>query len=282
MAITLLENSGILTAQRSLKSLSDSHARSAERLASGRRIHRAYDDAAGLALSDALDARVRSVRQAQRNALDALSLIQVAEGGMNEIHNLLIRIRELAVQSSNDTTEDGERALMDIEVGGLVSEIDRMAHSTSFLGTFLLNGTPKSLSFQVGSENSEWDRIVYEAGDIDVRADSLGIVGVSVADADSARDNIDVMDEAIRRVNTPRSQLGAIQTRLHSTGNFLSAYGEGLSQALSRKRDTDFAEESANYFRTQIQMSAAIAVLAQANQERAYALRLLDPRFDRS
>ncbi len=277
MPISLVTNATELAIARSLETSEQNMRRAMERLASGKRINHSYEDPAGSALSANLNGKIRSLQQAQRNVLDATSVIQVAEGGLNELDGSLLRMRELAIQSSSDSVSDVERGLMQTEVTELASQIDRMAESTRYLGVKLLNGTQRDMVFQVGIENEEVDRLHYQAGQVDVRAATLGVDGLSIEDQDSAMEALASLDEAQRRVQMPRAQLGAIQGTLHSLTNFLAVYEENLTEAHSRIHDTDYAQETSNLMRSQLIQRAAVAVLTQANQIPRAALKLLDP-----
>lgn len=246
-----------------------------ERVASGRRINRAGDDAAGMALASLSEGKIRSAMQAERNALDALSFSQVAEGGMSQIDNLLIRMRELSIQASSDTIGGNERQALEIELKELVSEVDRISQSTKYFGTNLLDGQGKEFTYQIGVENDESSRITYDGHLVDLRTASLGIDDLSLEDAETARDALGSIDEAISKVSIPRAQLGGVQTRLNSIVSSIGVYTENMTAALSRIRDADLARETSETVRNQIQVKAASAVLAQANALPLMALDLL-------
>jgi flagellin len=275
MAISLLSNPEALNVKRNLEVSGMALDKSLQRLSSGKRINNAGDDAAGLAISNTMDARIRSVQQARRNAMDALSMMQVAEGGMNETSNLLVRLRELATQAASDTVGDKERLLLDKEAQEIKSEIDRLANSTKYLDTNLLNGTKASFTFQIGPENGENDRVEYTADQIDVQAGALGVDGISISDQDSARDALDSVDGALHKLNIPRASIGAMQSRMQSITNGLSVYEENLTSANSRIKDADFAQETTKMVQSQILQQTGAAVLSQANQKATLALRLL-------
>ncbi len=249
---------------------------SLERLASGNRINRAGDDAAGLAISENLRAQVRGLRQAKRNAQDGVSLIQVTEGGLNEISNMIVRLRELAIQAASDTIGDKERSFTDREFQALKSEIQRVADSTNFNGNPLLNGRAGVFELQVGIHNNPVsDRIVYNAENANVSLESLGMVGESVSTKIGAQTTLSVLDDALMRVNSVRADLGAVQNRLQSTINSLAISDENLSAANSRIRDADLAQEVSEMTKNNILMQAGISVLGQANQSSQAALKLL-------
>jgi len=278
MPISLLTNAVELSISRSLQMSEQKLRQSMERLASGKRINHSYDDPAGLAIASHLSGKIRSLQQAQRNALDATSVIQVAEGGLNELDGMVVRMRELAIQAASDSMGDPERELLNLEVSELREEVDRIAMSTRYLGVQLLNGTARRMTFQIGPENTEFDQIEYEAGTVDVRSATLGLDDVSLEDQDAAMESLAILDQAVHRMQIPRSQLGALQGRLHSVSNYLTMYEESLTDAHSRIHDTDYAKESSNFLRGQVLQKAAIAVLSQANTLPQEALKLLDPR----
>jgi flagellin len=249
---------------------------SLERLASGNRINRAGDDAAGLAISENLRAQIRGLRQAKRNAQDGVSLIQVTEGGLNEISNMIVRLRELAIQAASDTIGDKERSFTDREFQALKSEIQRVADSTNFNGNPLLNGRAGIFEFQVGIHNNPVsDRIVYNAESANVSLESLGMVGESVSTKIGAQTTLAVLDDALMRVNSVRADLGAVQNRMQSTINSLAISDENLSAANSRIRDADLAQEVSEMTKNNILMQAGVSVLGQANQASQSALKLL-------
>jgi flagellin len=250
--------------------------RALERLASGSRINHAGDDAAGLAISENLRAQIRGMRQAKRNAQDGISLIQVSEGGLNEIGNILIRMRELSIQAASDTIGETERSFTDREFQSLKQEIDRIANITNFNGTPLLNGKAGIMEFQIGVQNNPLlDRISYNGERSDSTVESLKISGESIATKPGAQMTLSVLDEALLRVNSIRADLGAIQNRMQSTISNLSISDENLSAANSRIRDADMAEESSELTKQNILLQAGISVLGQANSSNQTALKLL-------
>ena len=276
MGLRIATNITALNAQRQMAITRANLDRTLERLASGSRINHAGDDAAGLAISENLRAQIRGVRQAKRNAQDGISLIQVSEGGLNEISNILIRLRELAIQSSSDTIGSTERQFTDREFQALKQEIDRIANVTKFNGIPLLNGRAGIFEVQVGTHNNPLlDRVVYNGERADATLDSLKLGGESVATKQGAQLSLTVIDDALNRVNSIRADMGALQNRLQSTINNLAISDENLSAANSRIRDTDMAEEVSNLTKQNILMQAGIAVLGQANNTNASALKLL-------
>ncbi len=277
MGLRINTNMAAMSAQRALTHTSEDQAKVYTRLATGQRITEAGDDAAGLSISENLRSQIRSMGQAEKNANDGISFAQVAEGGLTEIGNIMVRLRELAVQGASDTVGDTERGYIHQEAGSLLQEVDRIANVTSYNGTALLNGqAPKqNLDIQVGIRNDEADRIGFNAQENDVRTNSLGIDGLNYKDIDGARDAIDKVDSAMSQVFGARARLGAMQNKLHSTVNNIGIMKENLTQARSRIADTDVADATSELVKGNILQSAGVAVLAQANQAPSQALKLL-------
>ena len=276
MGLRINTNIQAMAAQRSLELNRSAQEKSLERLSSGNRINRAGDDAAGLAISDKIRANTRSLGQAQRNASDGVSLVQVAEGGTNEISNILVRMRELSIQGASDTIGNLERGFINKEVQALKSEIDRISNNTEFNGTKLLNGSSEKLEIQVGLNNSPTeDRIVFDAANQNTTAEALGLHEINSLSKEASQNNLAMLDTALNRVNENRSGLGAIQNRLQSTINNIAIYKENLEAARSRIRDTDMATETSELTKNNILTQAGISVLSQANQNPQAALKLL-------
>lgn len=276
MALRVATNIQSLASQRYLGINHDSQNKSLERLASGSRINRAGDDAAGLAISEKLKANIRSMQQATRNANDGISLVQVAEGAMNEISNILIRLRELSIQGASDTIGDNERAFVDKEVQSLKSEITRIASGTEYNGYKLLNGSVPQLDVQVGMNNNPLeDRVTLDTSRIATTLETLGLPEVSTMNKEFSQNNLSMLDGAINKVNEFRSEMGAVQNRLQSTVNNLGIYVENISAANSRIRDTDMAHETSELTKYNILTNANVSVLGQANQNPQLALKLL-------
>ncbi len=276
MGLRVNTNISSLVAQRSLNGTRASLSKNMERLASGSRINTAGDDAAGLAISENLRAQVRGLKQAKRNAQDGVSLIQVSEGGLNEVTNILIRLRELAIQSASDTVGDRERSFTDREFQALKAEVDRIAMSTNFNGTPLLNGRAGIFEIQVGTGNNPLtDRIVYDGQNADISLEALRMTGESVATKQGSQLTLSVIDDAISQVSKVRSDLGAMQNRLQSTINNLAVNEENMTAANSRIRDADLAEEVSEMTKNNILMQAGISVLGQANSAAQSVLKLL-------
>ncbi len=287
MALSIITNLPALSAQRNLASTTDALTQSVGRLSSGLRINRAADDAAGLGISENLRADIRSMVQAKRNANDAISLTQVAEGAMNEIQGIVSRMRELAVQSANGTLGTTERGYIQTEFTSLRQEIDRITAVTEFNGTKLIDGTMSAgVNFQVGIQNTSNDRLSLSIGALN--AQSLGSTGSvatgaagtviasqSLSTATGAQAALAVFDLAITQLSTSRSKLGAMQNRLSVTMTNISVAHENLSAAESRIRDVDVASESGNLARAQILQQAGVSLLGQANQLPQAALSLL-------
>ena len=276
MGFRIATNVQSLSAQRTLNGTREAQNRSLEKLSAGERITRAGDDAAGLAISEKLKAEIRSMRQANRNANDGISLIQTAEGGLNEIQSILIRLRELSMQSASDTVGDVERGFTNKEVQNLVAEVQRISEVTKFNGKSLLNGTLQPMEFQVGTNNNPTqDRLVYDTRDASSTVEKLGLTGLSVSTKVDAQGNLGKIDEAIKTVNDNRAGFGALQNRLQSTINNLMVADENLSAANSRIRDVDVAAESSELTKRNILMQAGTAMLAQANSNGMMALKLI-------
>ena len=276
MGLRINTNVASIAAMRTLSNTKLALDGTLERLSSGSRINRAGDDAAGLAISESLRAQIRGFRQAKRNAQDGISMIQVTEGGLNEVSNMIIRLRELAIQSASDTVGDKERSFTDREFQALKSEIQRISDATSYNGTPLLNGKAGLFEIQVGNYNNPLnDRVVYNAQNANVTLESLGIVGESVATKVGAQTTLSALDDSLMKVNSVRADLGAVQNRLQSTINNLATSDENLSAANSRIRDADLASEVSDMTKNNILMQAGISVLGQANQQAQAALKLL-------
>lgn len=276
MGLRVGTNISSLMAQRNLGGTKMALEKNLQRLSSGSRINTAGDDAAGLAISEHLRAQIRGLKQARRNAQDGVSLIQVSEGGLNEMTNILIRLRELAIQSASDTIGDKERQFTDREFQALKSEMDRIAMSTTFNGTPLLNGRAGIFEIQVGTGNNPLtDRIVYDGQNADVTLEALRLTGESVATKQGSQLSLAVVDDAISRVSSVRSDLGAMQNRLQSTINNIAVNEENMTAANSRVRDADLAEEVSEMTKNNILMQAGISVLGQANASAQAALKLL-------
>ncbi|MFN3696157.1 MAG: flagellin [Pseudobdellovibrio sp.] len=276
MGLRIATNVAALNAGKNLYSLGIKQNTSMARLSSGYRINQASDDAAGLAISESLKAQIRGLKQANRNANDGISLVQVAEGGLGEVANMLVRLRELGVQAASDTISDRERVLTNVEYQQLKEEIERLSQSTKFNGTPLLNGQGGVLDIQVGNQNDPFlDRISFRAEQSNATLENLMIKDSSVVNKSEAQVSLAQVDEAINRVNAMRAGLGAFQNRLQSTSQNLLTAEENYAAANSRIRDTDIAAESTELSKNNILMQAATSVLGQANTQSQLALKLL-------
>ncbi len=265
-----------LSAQRSLGINNRGLQDNLRKMSSGERITRAGDDAAGLAISENLKSQIRGMRQASRNANDAISLVQTAEGGLSEISNILIRLRELSVQAASDTVGTTERGFTDIEYQNLKEEIDRISKSSSFNGIPLLSGQGGKLEFQVGVNNDPLlDRLSIDTTQSDATLVALGLVAETVTTKEGAQTALKKLDDALVQVNGIRAGLGALQNRLTSTVNNLGISDENLSAANSRIRDVDVASETAEMSRNNILVQSGVSVLSQANQSPNFALKLI-------
>ena len=276
MGLRINTNVASLNAQRNLSKTRLSHQKTLEQLSSGQRINRAGDDAAGLAISENLKAQIRGLGQAERNAADGISLVQIAEGGLTETSNILIRLRELSVQAASDTIGPTERKFLNVEFEQLVAEIDRIANSTEFNRVPLLNGTGAVFDIQIGTRNDPLsDRLTFDASSADVNVAALGLNLASVADKISAQNSLASIDASIVSVSGIRADFGALQNRLQSTINNIQISIENLSAANSRVRDADIASTTAELTKGNILMQAGTSVLAQANQSTTSALQLI-------
>lgn len=277
MGLRINTNVASLNAQKNLFGTKLRLDKSLERLGTGLRINHAADDAAGLAISENLRATIRGEKQARRNAQDGISFVQVAEGALNEVSNILIRLRELGVQAASDTIGPVERQFLNTEYDQLVQEIDRIADGTEYNGSQLLSGTGTVLDFQVGVHNDPMiDRISFDASKADANSAALGVNLTSVSDKVSAQNSLAAVDAALISINAMRADFGAIQSRMMSTIQNLSVSIENQSAAFSRIRDVDVAEETAELTKQNVLMQAGTSVLAQANQSSQLALGLLN------
>jgi flagellin len=276
MGLRINTNVPALVAQRNLRLTRGALDKTLERLSSGSRINHAGDDAAGLAISESLKAQIRGIGQAERNAQDGVSLVQVAESAMAEVSNILIRLRELGVQAASDTVGPQERKFMDVEFQQLLQEVDRIAQSTEFNKVPLLNGTANGFEVQIGTGNNpQTDRVrLFEhAADVDTVA--LGMNLAAVLDKTSAQNSLGAIDNALSSVTAMRAEFGAMQNRLQSVIGNIMVSKENLSAANSRIRDADIAEETTELTKNQILMQSGVSVLSQANSSIKSALSLL-------
>jgi len=273
MAFSVITNVASLSAQRNLARTQESLTKNMSRLSSGLRINSAADDAAGLGISEKLRAQTRGLAQAERNAMDGVSLLQTAEGSLNEVSGILVRMRELALSSATDTNNDTQRGYLNEEFTALGEELTRLTKVTDFNGTKLLDGTASGLEIQVGlNADATNDRIKITIPGMD--AATLGVDG-DISSKTNAQDVLSVIDTAIDTVSDSRAGLGALQNRMQITISNLTSSRENLTAANSRIRDVDVAEETAAMTRNSILMQAGVSVLSQANQAPQVALSLL-------
>jgi flagellin len=273
MALVIQTNVGSLQAQKNLASTQTLLSTSFNKLSSGYRINTAKDDAAGLAISESLKSQVRSLTVAERNAGDAVSMAQTAEGALGELSTILLRLRELATQGANGSLQSSDRAFIGTEFTNLQSEIKRIMTSTRFNGQQLITSAATEVGFQVGINNASEDRIVVTFGGVNLAAltNSTSVSG----SAGNARGALDVIDASLTRVSTARARFGAVMNRLETTASNIQTVRLNLSAANSRIRDVDVAQESADQSRNQVLLQAGTSVLAQANQSPQQALSLL-------
>jgi flagellin len=282
MGLRIQNNVEAFNAHRQLTQTSNKAAKAMERLSSGYRINRASDDAAGLAISEKMRAQIGGLAQAQRNAQDAVSLVQTAEGALTEVHSMLQRIRDLKVQHSNATLDAADKTAIEAEVSQLATEINDIAGKTQFNGISLLNGTAGAggngaVSFQVGANAT--DTIAMTLSNILAGAGMTLISGLQTLAANEFANltlsGTNSIDTAIQEISTIRANFGAVQNRLEHRLNNLATYQENLVAAESRIRDVDMAQEMVNFSKLQILQQAGTAMLAQANQSPQGVLSLL-------
>lgn len=272
MGLRVNSNISSINAQRNLVNTTDRLGKSLQRLSSGLRISRAADDAAGLGISEQFRAEIRSLQQAQRNANDGISLLQISEGALNETSSILIRLRELAIQSANGTLGPDERATVDLEFQGLLEEVDRIASITEFNGLQILQ-SGAAITFQIGTSNGTDDRFTVSA--VNATTSAIGINGLSVSNVSGALSALGLLDSAVGQISALRASFGTAQNRLESAIRSIAIAVENTSAADSRLRDVDFASETAELTRNQVLQQAGISVLAQANVSTQAALTLL-------
>jgi flagellin len=275
MGLRINTNVSSISAQRQLgkQQVRAEHALAA--LSGGSRIVQAADDAAGLAISENIKSQARGLKVARSNAYNAVSLVQVSEGGLNEINNILTRLRELGVQAASDNVSDVERGFLDTEAQQLTEEADRIAKTTRFGNQVLLDGAGEELEFHVGPFAGEENIIRYKIS-ADATGGTLGYDSISVADKGAARDTLGKVDEALTQIGKMRADFGAVQSRLNVTVSNLDIQHENIMAANSRLRDADVAYESSEAASASVLQSAAIGVLAQANTLPQQAMRLLN------
>ena len=276
MGLRINTNVASINGQRNLRTTNQDMRKAMERLSSGFRINHAGDDAAGLAISENLKAQIKGYQMNIRNSEDGISLVQVAEGGLNETSSILTRLRELAIQAASDTIGPDERGFLDVEYQNLLQEMDRIANSTEFNKTKLLNGTGQKFDIQVGIRNTPGvDRITFDGTKVNATTMGLGLSEFGVKQKEKAQESLAFIDQAIQKVSAARADYGALQNRLQSTINNLGVSVENLSSANSRIRDADMATETAEMTKNNIMLQSGISVLGQANSMNQMALKLL-------
>jgi flagellin len=274
MGLRISTNIASINAQRQLSTQQQRNSHAMSALSSGSRIVTASDDAAGLAISENIKGQTRGIGMARQNAFNAISLVQVSEGGLNEISNILVRLRELGVQAASDTVGEQERGFLNTEAKQLLEESDRIAKTTRFGNKKLLDGSGGEMEFHVGPYGDS-DNIIKYNMNADATNSALGTDGLSIEDKGSARDTLASVDEAMNRLGKMRADFGAVQSRLGTTTSNLDIQFENLSAANSRIRDADVAHESAELASSNVLQQAAVSVLSSANQQPNSALRLL-------
>ena len=274
MAIRVATNITSQIIQSHLRKNQDASNSVLEQLSSGKRLNKASDDIAGIAISKKIEATVRSMGQAQRHANDGISFIQTAEGGFQEVSNMLIRLRELTIQSSSDTVGDTERGMLDLEYSQLLEEIDRISESTKFNNVLTVSGD-EELQFHIGAYSSEGNSVTFDTGSVDASADGLGVASTSVDTKDDAIDSIEQIDDAIMNLNEQRAGLGAMQSRLHAAVNSLDIHIINHNDARSKIEDVDVAQAAAKLASTSLVGQSAIAALSQTNWEPGKINKLL-------
>lgn len=276
MSLRIGTNVASIAAQKSLEGSQKTMEKSMAQLSSGSRITKASDDAAGLSISENMKSEIRSYGQALRNTGDGVSLLQISEGSLGEISNIFTRLRELGVQAASDTVGEAERGFIDTEVKQMMSEVDRIANSTKYGKTSLLNGEGDKFDFQVGIGGAgENDVISFDPSQSNATVSNLGVSGIDFTSKEGAQDALSSIDAAQNKVNGFRANIGALQNRLTSTTQNLGTQIENLSAANSRIRDADIAESTAELTKGGILLNAATSVVAQANEAPRQALRLL-------
>jgi len=274
MGLRINTNVASLSAQRVLNVQQEKLEHATKALSSGSRIVQAADDAAGLAISESMRGQIRGIAAARTNAYNATSAIQVSEGGLNEINNILIRLRELGIQAASDNIGDQERGFLNQESKQLIEEADRISKTTRFGDKRLLDGSGGEQEFQVGAFAGEENIVRYTLSS-NASASEIGIDGVDLTDKSGARDTLQAVDDAMGKIGAMRANFGAVQSRLNATVSNLDVQYENTSAAFSRIRDTDVAAESSKMASASVLQNAAVSVLAQANTFPNMAMKLI-------
>ena len=276
MALRIATNIPSITAQRSMNSSQRTADKAMAQVSTGKRITKAADDAAGLSISESLKSNIRSYKQAGRNTHDGISFVQVAEGALGEVTNIITRFRELSIQAASDTIGDQEREFIQAEVDQMKNEVERIAQSTQFGEKKLLNGEGDVFDFQVGIHSDpELNAISFNAAETDATLSTLGLSSLDISTKDGATDALENIDDALTMVNGYRANLGALQNRLTTTTENIDSAVENLSAAKSRIADADIAEASADLTKSNILLNATTSVLSQANVNPRMALNLV-------
>ena len=274
MGLRITTNMASISAQRAMAMQTKRQQNASQALATGNRITSASVDSAGLAIGETMKSEIRGTAQARSNAFNAVSTIQVAEGGLSEQANLITRLRELGVQLASDTIGDNERVYLQQEASSISAEIERISKTTKFGDRLLLDGSNPVFDFHVGSENTKENIITFNSN-ADATLDGLELTGVDISSKEGARDLLGNVSEALEKVSRMRSGFGAVQSRLDSTVSVLDVKYENLQSAKSRLMDADIAKESAELASSSMLQNAAISVLTQANQQPYSAMKLL-------
>ncbi len=276
MSLRISTNLAAINAQRTMGNNQRSIDRTYEQLASGSRINKSADDAAGLAISENMRAQLRSGRQARRNAEDGISFVQVAEGGLNQVNNMIIRLRELSIQAASDTVGEAERGYIQQEVEQIKTEIDRVSRATKWNSTPLLDGSSPVFDFQIGIHSDPYlDQISFDASQLDTTLDGLNLQNIDLTTKENAQDGLAFLDASQEKIGSVRASFGALQNRLTHTSSHLQVFEENTAAARSRIKDTDFAESTAELTKQNILLQASTAMLSQANQKNNLALSLI-------
>jgi flagellin len=276
MGMRITTNVPSINAQRTMTSSQREVQKSFAQLSSGSRITKAADDAAGLGISENLKSQIRSLGQASRNANDGISMVQVAEGGLSEVSNILTRMRELGIQAASDTVGDRERGYIDNEIQQLKSEVERISQTTRFGTQNMLNGTGQKYDIQVGINNDDFaDRITFDSSQLNATISELDVADLDYSSKEGAQQALMVVDQAQAKVAGFRANIGALQNRFQSTIENLGVQHENLSAANARIRDADIAASSSEATRNTVLMNASASVLSQANQIPQLAMKLI-------
>ncbi|MGE3608939.1 MAG: flagellin [Bacteriovoracaceae bacterium] len=275
MGLRINTNLASIEVQRHMKSSTAAQEAEFTKLGSGKRITKSADDAAGIGIAKKVEAETKGLRMAGRNASDAISLIQVAEGGLNEGGNILVRLRELSIQAASDTVSEPERGYLALEYEQQLQELDRISKTTTFNGRGLLNGTGESMDFHVGAFGGEDNRITLDATNTDATIEALGMAGTNIRNKGDAQDNLTKIDEAITKIAGFRAGYGSVQSRLQTSINNIDTAVVNLEAARSRIEDVDIADSTAKLAAAQIRNASGIATLSQANQLGHNAMRLI-------